>query len=161
MDQNSELRKHLVKLLTWHDAHVDFDDAVHGVPPLVQGVRPQSMPYSPWELLEHLRLAQRDILDFCRDPAYLAPNFPAGYWPGAEAPPTPEAWDQSVAEFRADREALCDLISDPSIDLFSQIPHGDGQTYLREALLAADHTTYHVGEMIAVRRMLGVWKTQA
>jgi len=161
MDQNSELRNHLVKLLTWNDAHVDFDKAVHGVPPSVQGGRPQSMPYSPWELLEHLRLAQRDILDFCRDPAYAAPKFPAGYWPGAEAPPTPEAWDQSVAEFRADREALCDFISDPSLDLFSQIAHGDGQTYLREALLAADHTAYHVGEMIAVRRMLGVWKTQA
>jgi hypothetical protein len=90
----------------------------------------------------------------------LAPNFPAGYWPGVEAPPTPEAWDQSVSEFRADRKALCDFISDPSLDLFSQIPHGDGQTYLREALLAADHAAYHVGELVAVRRILGVWKTQ-
>jgi hypothetical protein len=161
MDQNSELRNHLVKVLTWSDAHVDFDKAVNGVPPSVQGVRPQSMPYSPWELLEHLRLAQRDILDFCRDPAYSAPTWPAGYWPATQAPPTPEAWDQSVAEFQADRKALCDFISDASLDLFAQISHGDGQTYLREALLAADHTAYHVGEMVAVRRSLGVWKSDA
>jgi hypothetical protein len=159
MDQNSELRNYLVKVLTWSEAHVDFDKAVHGVPSSVQGIRPQSMPYSPWELLEHLRLAQRDILDFCRDPAYSAPTWPAGYWPAAPAPPTPEAWDQSVAEFQADREALCAFISDPSLDLFSQIPRGDGKTYLREALLLADHTAYHVGEMVAVRRSLGVWKT--
>jgi DinB superfamily len=159
MKHDNDLRDHLVKVLTWHDAHVDFETTVQDVPPSIRAVRPESMPYSLWELLEHLRLSQLDILDFCRDPAYKAANWPEDYWPGAVASPKPESWDQSISDFLKDRKDLCDLISNPSIDLFSEIPHGDGQTYLREALLAADHAAYHIGEMVAVRRMLGAWKS--
>lgn len=152
------LRVHLRKLLGWEDAHVNFDTAVDGVPAETRGVRPPGLPYSPWELLEHLRITQRDILDFCRDPGYREKRWPDDYWPGDPAPPSPAAWDESVEEFRADREALQSLAGDPGVDLFATIPHGDGQTYLRELLLVADHTAYHVGELVAVRRLLGIWR---
>jgi DinB superfamily len=157
-EQNAMLREQLVKLLAWQDAHVNFDDAIQDVPPDMQGVRPKGMPYSVWELLEHMRLAQRDILDFCRDPAYKAQKWPDDYWPKHTSPPTPESWQQSVAAFRADRDALAWLVSDSSVDLYAKIPHGEGQTYLREALLVADHSAYHIGEIVAVRRLLGIWK---
>jgi len=158
MEQSDVLREQLVKLLSWQDAHVNFDDAVEGVPPQKQGVRPAGLPYSLWELLEHMRITQRDILDFCRDPAYQAPKWPDDYWPKNTILPTPEAWQESVAAFRADRETLAQLIADPTLDLYAEIPHGEGQTYLREALLVADHSAYHIGEFVAVRRLLGVWK---
>ena len=158
MEQSNILREQLVKLLGWQDAHVNFDDAVEGIPPQQQGVRPEGLPYSMWELLEHMRLTQRDILDFCRDPAYKAPEWPEGYWPKAPIPPTPDAWQESVAAFRADRDAFAWLIADPTLDLYAKIPHGEGQTYLREAVLVADHSAYHIGEFVAVRRLLGVWR---
>lgn len=152
------LREQLIKLLGWQDAHVNFDVAVEGIPPQLQGVRPEGLPYSPWQLLEHMRLTQRDILDFCRDPAYEAPKWPDDYWPQSTIPPTPEAWLGSVAAFRADREALERLIADPTLDLYAKIPHGEGQTYLREVVLVADHSSYHIGELVAVRRLLGAWR---
>jgi hypothetical protein len=158
MEQNDLLREQLVKLLSWQDAHVNFDDAVRGMSPQLQGMRPDGLPYSPWELLEHLRLTQHDILDFCRDPAYEAPKWPDDYWPKNTVPPTPEAWQEGVAGFNADRTALVEFIADPELDLFVKIPHGDGQTYLREVLLVADHNAYHIGELVAVRRLLGAWK---
>jgi hypothetical protein len=158
MLQTDMLREQLIKLLGWQDAHVNFDDAVEGIPPQFQGVPPDRLPYSLWQLLEHMRLTQRDILDFCLDPAYEAPKWPDDYWPKSTIPPTPEAWQESVAAFRADREALERLIADPTLDLHEKIPHGEGQTYLREVLLVADHNAYHVGELVAVRRLLGVWK---
>ena len=158
MDQSDILREQLVKLLSWEDAHVNFDDAVAGIPPASQGVRPEGLPYSAWQLLEHMRLTQRDILNFCRDPSYEAPKWPDDYWPKSAKPPTPEAWEKSVDAFRADREALAGLIADPTLDLYAKIPHGEGQTYLREAVLVADHSSYHIGELVAVRRLLGVWK---
>ena len=120
-------------------------------------VRPAGLPYSPWELLEHLRITQRDILDFCRDPGYSERKWPDDYWPTPDEPPTPEAWERSVAGFREDRDALMKLAGDPAVDLFSRIPHGSGQTYLREILLVADHNAYHLGEIVAVRRLLGAW----
>ena len=155
---NDMLREQLVKLLGWQDAHVNFDDAVEGIPPRVQGVRPEGLPYSLWELLEHMRITQRDILDFCRDPAYEAPKWPDDYWPKDTIPPTPESWQKSVGAFRADRDALAWFIAEPTLDLYAKIPHGQGQTYLREALLVADHSAYHIGAFVAVRKLLGVWK---
>jgi hypothetical protein len=156
--ESDMLREQLVKLLGWQDAHVNFDDAVEGIPPHMQGVRPEGLPYSPWQLLEHMRLTQRDILAFCLEPSYEAPKWPDEYWPKSTIPPTPEAGQEGVAAFRADREALERLIADPTLDLFAKIPHGEGQTYLREMVLAADHSAYHLGELVAVRRLLGIWR---
>jgi hypothetical protein len=158
MESTNTLREQLIKLLGWKAAHVNFDDVVEGVPSHMQGVRPEGLPYSPWELLEHMRITQRDILDFCRDPSYQAPKWPDDYWPRETFPPTEDTWQESVAAFRSDRKALQDLVADPTLDLYTQIPHGDGQTYLREVVLVADHSAYHLGEFVAVRRLLGVWK---
>lgn len=151
------LRDHLARVLDWHDAHATFEQAVADVPPRLRGARPEGLPYSPWQLLEHLRLAQHDILDFCVNPEYTELSWPADYWPRDAAPPSSAAWDKSVAAFRKDREALQALARNPDIDLFAAIPHGTGQTYLRELLLAADHAAYHVGELVIVRRLLGAW----
>ena len=158
MNQSDILREQLVKLLDWQDAHVNFDAAVENIPPSLQGVRPEGLPYSPWELLEHLRLTQNDILNFCRNPDYKAPKWPDEYWPKTSAPPTPNDWQKSIDAFLADRHYLQSLVADLALDLYAKIPHGDGQTYLREILLVADHNAYHVGELVAVRRLLGVWK---
>src|SRR5687767_6053982 len=122
-----------------------------------RGQRPEGAPHSPWELVEHLRITQRDILDFCRDPEYHELAWPEDYWPGDLAPPTPPAWDESLAAFQRDREALAALAADPEVDLFAPIPWGSGQTCLRELLLAADHTAHHLGQLVLVRRLLGSW----
>jgi len=151
------LREQLRKLLAWGDAHVDYDRAVAGLAPGLRGVRPDGLPYSPWELLEHLRITQHDILDFSRNPQYAELSWPEDYWPDSAVPPDADAWDRSVAAFHAEREALQALAADASIDLFARIPHGQGQTYLREILLAADHAAYHVGQLVLVRRLLGAW----
>jgi hypothetical protein len=158
MEASNMLREQLIKLLDWEDAHVNFDHAVEGVPPHMRSVRPEGLPYSPWELLEHMRITQRDILDFCRDPSYQAPKWPDDYWPAGPVPPSEQAWQESADAFRSDRKALQVLVADPTLDLYAAIPHGDGQTYLREVVLVADHSAYHLGEFVAVRRMLGVWK---
>lgn len=158
MDSNQKLRTQLRKLLDWKDAHAGFDAAVEGIPSGSQGVRPPGLPYSAWELLEHMRRAQRDILDFCRNPEYVEQTWPDDYWPKTPAPPSSAAWNEAIAAFRGDREALKRLCSDPDIDLFAQIPHGTGQTYLREILLVADHNAYHLGQLVAVRRQLGIWR---
>ena len=157
MSHDAALREHLRKLLDWQDAHASFDAAVDGVPAGDRGRRPEGLPYSPWELVEHLRITQDDILEFCVNPAYAEKRWPDDYWPATPAPPSPGAWDASVAAFREDREALKRLAADPTVDLFATIPHGQGQTYLRELLLVADHTAYHVGQLVAVRRLLGDW----
>jgi uncharacterized damage-inducible protein DinB len=151
------LRAHVLRLLEWQDAHAGFDAAVEGIPPELRGIQPGGLPFSPWQLLEHLRLTQLDILEFCRDPDYQEPRWPEDYWPAAAAPPSEGAWEESVAGFRADREALQRLAAGPEPDLFAMIPHGSGQTYLRGLLLVADHNAYHVGQLIVVRRLLGVW----
>jgi hypothetical protein len=151
------LRDHLARTLDWGDAHATFDDAVEGIPADRRGDVPDGLPYSLWQLVEHLRITQRDILDFCR-PGYREMKWPDDYWPPAAAPPSADAWDGSIAAYRADRQALKELALDPSVDLLAPVPDGTGQTYLREILLAADHAAYHVGELIAVRRLLGIWK---
>jgi len=153
----SDVREHVRKFLAWKDAHAGFDKAVSGVPPDARGQRPAGFPHSPWELLEHIRLAQFDILDFCRNPNYKELEWPAAYWPPTPAPASAEAWDASVAQCVADRRALQDLASDSALDLTARIPHGTGQTVLRELLLVADHTAYHVGQLVLVRQALGVW----
>ena len=154
---DAALRAHLRKLLAWGDAHVDYDRAVAGLAPELRGQRPGGLPYSPWELLEHLRITQHDILDFSRNPQYAELSWPEDYWPQSAAPPDAHAWDVSIAAFHADREALQALADDPEVDLFARIPHGQGQTYLRELLLVADHNAYHVGQLVALRRRLGAW----
>jgi hypothetical protein len=151
------LRAHLAKLLAWEDAHPGLEAILKGVPPKLRGVRPQGLPYSLWELLEHLRLAQSDILDFCVSPAYQDRAWPQDYWPATPAPPDGKAWAASVAAVKADRKAFLDLLRDPHLDLFATIPHGQGQTYLREFLLVADHNAFHLGQMLVVRRLLGAW----
>ncbi len=152
------LREHVVRLLTARQAHATFDDAMTDLPARLCGVRPETLPYSIWEQVEHLRRAQRDILDFCVDEDYTQPAWPDDYWPGTAAPPSPKAWDASVAAVRDDLRALCDLVEDPETDLYAEVPQGDGQTFLREALLVADHNAYHVGQIVTIRRQLGAWE---
>lgn len=151
------LRNLLARILDWQDAHVSFDAAVDGVPPALRGVRAEGVPYSAWQLLEHMRLAQEDILEFCQNPAYEERRWPEDYWPSNAVPERDEAWDESIANFRADREAMKALAVNTELDLFAQIPHGAGQTYLRELLLVADHNAYHVGQLVLLRRLLGIW----
>lgn len=152
------LRALLQKLLDWDDAHVGFDAAVADMPVKSRGKRPAGAPHSPWELVEHLRLAQFDILDFCVNPGYKEHRWPEDYWPSSRGPSSDAAWKKSIAQFRRDRRALQSLAADQSIDLAATIPHGSGQTYLRELLLVADHTAYHVGQLVLVRQLLGIWK---
>jgi hypothetical protein len=154
---DAALRAHLAKALRWEEAHAGFDRVVDGIPPEFRGRVPAGLPYSPWQLLEHLRLTQEDILDFCRNPDYAERAWPVDYWPDAAAPPTADAWSQSVAAFRRDRDALAALATNRGVDLFAAIPHGSGQTVLRELLLVTDHTAYHLGELVVVRRALGIW----
>ena len=152
------MREHVVKLLTGGDAHVNFDAAIENLPAELRGKRPPGAEHSPWELLEHLRIAQFDILEFSRNPGHKSPKWPEGYWPATPAPPDKDAWEKSMRAFHHDLKAMCDLVEDEKTDLFAKIPHGDGQTILREALLTADHNSYHLGELVLVRRLLGAWK---
>jgi hypothetical protein len=158
MENDALLRKQLISLLTENNAHAGFEDAVKDMPVKLRGQVPKSAEHSPWQLLEHLRIAQSDILDFSRNPDYKEMKWPDDYWPKSPEPPDEKAWDHSVQSFRKDLKELCDLVSDKSTDLFAEIPHGDGQTILREALLTAVHNAYHVGQLVLMRRLLGAWK---
>lgn len=158
LNNDKSLREHVVYLLKGGGAHVDFEAAIKDLAAELRGKRPKGAQHSPWEILEHMRLAQSDILEFTRDPKHQSPAWPEGYWPGAPAPPNERAWAKSVRAFRADREAMCSLVADRSTDLLKRIEPGDGQTPLREALLVADHNAYHLGELVLVRRLLGAWK---
>jgi hypothetical protein len=151
------LREHVVELLNGHGAHASFDDVVKNMPENLRGVKPNGLPHTAWRLLEHLRLAQWDILEFSRNPKYKARKWPDDYWPKTEAPPSAAAWTKSVQQFRKDLKAMQDLVADPKTDMYASIPWGDGQTILREALLVADHNSHHLGQIIDVRRMLGAW----
>jgi hypothetical protein len=158
MTNDSALRDHLARLLAWEDAHVGYDKAVADIPSALRGTRPSNIPYSVWELVEHLRITQHDILDFCRNPDYQERTWPDDYWPSSPAPSSDAAWDESIRLYRHDRQALQKLAADPKLDLAARIPHGTGQTYLRELILVADHSAYHVGQLVLVRRLLGLWK---
>ncbi len=158
-ESTDPLRAQLARFLDWEEAHVGFDKAVDGIPPDKRGSRAAGFEHTPWQLLEHLRIAQKDILDFCVNPQYVhALEWPKDYWPPRPTPPGPTAWDESVANFRADRNALKRMAGDTRIDLFAPVPTSKGpQTYSRALLLVADHNSYHIGQLIAVRRALGIW----
>ena len=152
------LRTHLVKLLDWSDAHATFDAAVKGIAPKFRGSVPDGWEYSAWQLVEHIRIAQADILEFCVGAHYEGKKWPDEYWPKSPAPPSEAAWDTSIETYRRDRKAMQQLAGNSEIDLLATVPHGKEQTYLREILLVADHTAYHVGQLIALRRQLGIWQ---
>ena len=152
-----QLREHLIHLLKGGGAHLDFDTAVADLPSNLLGAQPEGVPHSPWRLVEHMRICQWDILEFSRNPHHISPDFPDGYWPAGNAPPHVDAWQESLERFRTDQAAMQDLVADAATDLFAPIPHGDGQTILREALLVADHNAYHLGQLVVVRRALGAW----
>ncbi len=151
------VREQVLYLLQGGGAHLDFEQAVAGLPEELRGAGVEGVPHTPWRLLEHLRLCQWDILEFSRSAEHVSPPFPDGFWPEGDGPPDAEAWDRSVAAFRADLQAMIDLVADPATDLYAPIPHGDGQTILREALLVADHNAYHLGQLVLLRRCLGAW----
>ena len=152
------LREHLLYLLGGGGAHVSFEETITDFPRELRGVKPAGLPFTAWRLLEHMRIAQWDILEFSRSAKHVSPEFPEGYWPEADAPPDDAAWDRSVKALQADLRAMQRLVKNPSTNLSARIPHGAGQTILREALLVADHNAYHLGQLVLLRRLLGVWK---
>lgn len=151
------LRKHLLELLDGRSAHANHSEVLTPLPSHLQGKKPEGAVHSPWEVLEHLRIAQWDILEFSRNKDHRSPDFPKGYWPEGPSPPDKNCWEASTQAFKADLQAVKDLVVDPTTDLLAPIPHGTGQTILREALLVADHNAYHLGEMVLLRRLLGGW----
>jgi hypothetical protein len=158
MSSDRSLREHVLSLLKGGHAHADFETAIKDMPPDLQGKRPEGSAHSPWEILEHMRIAQWDILEFTRNPEHVSPEFPAGYWPSAPQPPNEKAWNRVTDAFRSDLAAMSALVADDKNDLFVPLAHGDGQTLLREALLIADHNAYHLGELVLLRRLLGAWR---
>lgn len=159
MSTDTSLRDHLARALAWGEAHVSFDDAVDGLAPALRGVRPEGFAHSAWELLEHLRLAQEDILEYCVSANYRERKWPEGYWPPAPAPPSDAAWEESVAAYRADRAAMQALALDPANELMATVPYGAaGHTWLREILLVLDHGAYHIAQLVQVRQALGAWR---
>jgi hypothetical protein len=156
-DHDRALREQLVELLKGGAAHAKFDDAVGDLSPDLRGRKPANFPHSAWMLLEHLRIAQWDILEFSRNAKHKSPKWPKGYWPETEGPPSDAAWNQSIHNFRANLDAMIELVKNPNTDVYAKIPWGDGQTILREALLVADHNAYHVAQLVDVRRLLGAW----
>lgn len=155
---DKQLREHLVDLLRGGGAHAKFEEVVSDMPEKLRSVKPNGLPHSAWMLVEHLRIAQWDILEFSRNPKHESPKWPEGYWPESEAPSNAAAWNKSIQQFRKDSKAMQDLIANPKTDLYAKIPWGDGQTILREALLVAHHNAYHLGQLVDVRRLLGAWE---
>jgi len=151
------LRRQVLELLRGGHAHVDLETALKGLPAGLRGKKPKGAEHTLWQLLEHIRIAQWDILEFSRNPKHVSPEWPEVYWPPASAPPSASAWNKSVGQVRQDLKAMGKLVASPKTDLLAKIPHGDGQTILREALLLADHTSYHVGQIVLLRRLLDAW----
>jgi len=158
MATDKPVREHLLKLLEGGHAHVTFEAAVKGLPVALRGKRPKGAEHSPWEILEHIRIATWDILEFSRDGKHVSPKWPDGYWPKSPKPPNEKAWAKSIQAVNSDIKAMSKLVEADTTDLYAPIPHGDGQTIMREALLIADHNAYHIGELVLVRRLLGAWK---
>ena len=154
-DQTQSLREHLLELLRGKSAHAAFEDVVAEWPAELRGVKPAGLPYNAWQVLEHLRIAQWDILEFSRNPRHVSPDYPDGYWPETEAPANEAAWDKSIANFTEDLGQMRVLVE--AEDLFTPFAHGSGQTLLREAMLVADHNAYHLGQLVTIRRLLGAW----
>ena len=157
MDDDAVLRKHLAQFLDWQDAHAGFDSVVKDWPVKLRGVKPRGAAHTAWQLVEHMRIAQRDILKFSRDARHVSPEWPEGYWPASEAPPNSLAWEKSLKAFQRDLKAMQKLVLNPRTNLFASIPHGEGQTIFREAVLIADHNAYHLGQLVLLRRLLGAW----
>ena len=158
-DRDKLLREHVIYLLKGGGAHVHFMDAVEGFPEAKRGAFVAGLPHTGWQLLEHARIAQWDILEFSRNPKYVSPGFPEGYWPKTPVPPDDAAWDKSVEGFQRDLQEMINLVKNPKTDLYTKIAHGDGQTILREALVLADHNAYHLGQLVDLRRAQGDWPT--
>ena len=158
MNNDQILRDHLLELLKGGHAHASFDKAIAGLPADLRGAKASGLPHTIWQLVEHLRIAQWDILEFSRDEKHVSPDWPAGYWPEAVAPPDDAAWEKSVGDFHRELQAMQDLVADPKTDLYAKLPWGDGQTVLREAMLVADHNAYHVAQIVSVRQVLGAWE---
>ena len=155
MNSNDQsLRDHLLSLLQGRNAHIAFDDFVKDFPKDAHGRKIEGLPYTPWQVLEHLRIAQWDILEFCRDAKHVSPKWPEGYWPKPDNLGNEEVWRQTIENFRHDLKQMEDLVADPSTDLFARIPHGTGQTILREAFLVADHNSYHLGALVVIGRLV-------
>lgn len=158
MNTDQSLRKHLLELLDGGHAHATFDQVIKDFPAKYRGETPSGLPHSGWMLLEHMRIAQADILDFSRNPKYKHLKWPADYWPKSPAPASAVEWEKSVLAFHHDLDAMKKLVSDPKTDLFARLPWGEGQTVLREAMLVADHNAHHLGQLIDLKRVLGIWK---
>ena len=152
------LRQHLVYLLSDGGAHTKFEDVIKNFPANLRGKKAENFPHTAWMLLEHMRIAQWDILEFSRNRKHVSPQWPEGHWPKTEAPPSAAAWTESIQSFRKDLKAMEDLVSNPKTDMYAQIPWGDGQTVLREAMLVADHNAYHLGQLVTLSRLLGSWE---
>jgi hypothetical protein len=152
------VREQVIRLLQGGQAHLTLDQVLKNFPEKLRGVKPDRAPHTAWQLLEHLRLAQWDILEFSRDPKHVSPQWPEGYWPETEKPPSDAAWKKSIATIKKDLLEMEKLVEDPKTDLYAKIPHGTGQNILREALLIADHNAYHIGQLLLLRRLLGAWK---
>jgi len=152
------IRDQLLELLKGGGAHLTFDDAVADLPKNLRGAKPPGQPHTPWRLVEHMRITQWDILQFSTNAKHVSPKWPEEYWPPDDAPPRATDWDKTIKQFRADNKAMRKLVADPKRDLLAPIPHGTGQTLFREAMLVADHTAYHLGQLVILRRILGAWK---
>ena len=158
MKDSKDWRAIVASSLGWEEGHASVDSAVKNLAPALRGQRPAGYPHSPWELAEHIRITQRDLLDFCRNPDYVEKlEWPHDYWPASPSPPSSDAWDKTIADYKRDREAFARFTTETDLDLTSKIPRGKGQTYLRTILLAVDHASYHVGQIVSVRRLLGAW----
>ena len=155
---NDPVREQIIKLLQGGQAHLTLDDVLKSFPPKLRGLKPTGAPHSAWQLLEHLRIAQWDILEFSRNAKHVSPKWPEGYWPSSDRPPTDAAWKKCISAIKRDCRAMQKLVENPRTDLYSKIPHGTGQNILREALLIADHNAYHIGQLLLVRQLLGSWK---
>lgn len=158
MKAQTPLVEELVFLLEKGNAHMPFEEAVAGIPPALRAEHPAQLPYSIWQLAEHIRITQWDIVEFCLSEKHVSPKWPEEYWPKAAGPETEQQWEQSLQQVKTDRERFLALLKEGKRDLFAPFPYGDGQTLLREALLIADHTAYHIGEILVLRRLLGCWK---
>ena len=158
MKNGKDWRAIVASSLGWEEGHASVESAAKNLAPALRGERPTGYPHSPWELVEHIRITQRDLLDFCQNPDYVEElEWPRDYWPTSPKPPSSDAWDKSIADYKRDREAFARFTTETDLDLTARIPHGKGQTYLRTILLAVDHASYHVGQLVAVRRLLGAW----
>jgi uncharacterized damage-inducible protein DinB len=159
MKNDKDWRAIVASSLGWEEGHASVESAAKNLARALRGERPTGYPHSPWELVEHIRITQRDLLDFCQNPDYVEElEWPRDYWPSSPKPPSSDAWDKSIADYKRDREAFARFTTETDLDLTAKIPRGKGQTYLRTILLAVDHASYHVGQLVAVRRLLGAWQ---